>query len=55
MRFRQSVKYRLTIGFVLVMIPVIVYMLINNSNSRELVRTKVSETYSIRLIFLQGK
>jgi len=55
MRFRQSVKYRLTIGFVLVMIPVIVYMLINNSNSRELVRTKVSETYSNTLNIFAGQ
>lgn len=55
MRFRQSVKYRLTIGFVLVMIPVIVYMLINNSNSRELVKTKVSETYSNTLSIFAGQ
>lgn len=55
MRFRQSVKYRLTIGFILVMVPVIVYMLLNNSNSRELVKTKVSETYSNTLSIFAGQ
>jgi len=55
MRFHQSVKYRLTIGFVLVMIPVITYMLFNNSNSRELVKTKVSETYNNTLSIFAGQ
>lgn len=55
MRFRQSVKYRLMIGFVLVMIPIIAYMLFNNSISRELVKTKVSETYSNTLSIFSGQ
>lgn len=55
MRFHKSVKYRLTIGFVLVMIPIIAYMLINNSNSRELVKAKVSETYNNTLSIFSGQ
>lgn len=55
MKYRQSVKYRLMIGFLLVMIPVISYMLFNNINSRELVKTKVSETYSNTLNIFAGQ
>ncbi|URN92668.1 MAG: histidine kinase [Candidatus Pristimantibacillus lignocellulolyticus] len=52
---RQSVKYKLLVGFILVMIPVVTYMLINNSNSRDLVRVKVSETYSNTLTIFTGQ
>ncbi|MCR8657765.1 sensor histidine kinase [Paenibacillus endoradicis] len=52
---RQSVKYKLLVGFILVMIPVVTYMLINNSNSRDLVRVKVSETYNNTLTIFTGQ
>lgn len=55
MGYRHSVKYRLMIGFILVMIPVIAYMLINNTYSRELVKDKVSETYSNTLNIFSGQ
>jgi len=37
------------------MIPIIAYMLINNSNSRELVKAKVSETYNNTLSIFSGQ
>lgn len=45
MKFGKSIRTRLIIGFMGVMLPVVAYMLINNSYSREIVREKVSETY----------
>ncbi|MDQ0111232.1 sensor histidine kinase [Paenibacillus harenae] len=41
----KSIRTRLIIGFMGVMLPVVVYMLINNSYARNIVREKVSETY----------
>jgi len=43
------------IGFILVIIPIVTYMLINNSNSRDLVRAKVSETYNNTLTIFTGQ
>ena len=51
----QSVKYKLMVGFIVVMIPIVAYMLINNSNSRDLVRVKVSETYNNTLTIFTGQ
>ncbi|MNZ46459.1 Sensor histidine kinase YpdA [compost metagenome] len=45
MKFGKSIRHRLIIGFMAVMLPVVIYMLINNTYSREIVREKVAETY----------
>lgn len=55
MRFGKSIRTRLIIGFMGVMLPVVVYMLINNSYSREIVREKVSETYRNTLDIFVGQ
>lgn len=55
MKFSKSIRTRLIIGFMAVMLPVIVYMLINNSYSREIVREKVSETYRNTLDIFVGQ
>ncbi|WP_224725984.1 sensor histidine kinase [Paenibacillus vietnamensis] len=53
--FGKSIRTRLIIGFMAVMLPVIVYMLINNSYSRDIVREKVSETYRNTLDIFVGQ
>lgn len=55
MKFGKSIRTRLIIGFMGVMLPVVVYMLINNSYSREIVREKVSETYRNTLDIFVGQ
>lgn len=55
MRFIQSIRSRLIIGFMVVMLPIVVYMLVNNSYSRDLVRDKVSETYQNTLDIFVGQ
>lgn len=40
MKFGKSIRTRLIIGFMAVMLPVVIYMLINNSYSRDIVREK---------------
>lgn len=53
--FGKSIRTRLIIGFMAVMLPVIAYMLINNSYSRDIVREKVSETYRNTLDIFVGQ
>ncbi|WP_169091218.1 sensor histidine kinase [Paenibacillus sp. PL91] len=55
MRFGKSIRTRLIIGFMAVMLPVVIYMLINNSYSRDIVREKVSETYRNTLDIYVGQ
>ncbi|WP_138752857.1 sensor histidine kinase [Paenibacillus sinopodophylli] len=55
MGFGKSIRTRLIIGFMAVMLPVVVYMLINNSYSRDIVREKVSETYRNTLDIYVGQ
>ncbi|WP_337102719.1 sensor histidine kinase [Paenibacillus sp. YIM B09110] len=55
MKFGKSIKSRLIIGFMAVMLPVVTFMLINNSYSREIVREKVSETYRNTLDIFVGQ
>ncbi|OMF38893.1 two-component sensor histidine kinase [Paenibacillus sp. FSL H8-0548] len=55
MRFSKSIRARLVIGFMAVMLPVVIYMLINNSYSRDIVREKVSETYRNTLDIYVGQ
>ncbi|KRE48824.1 sensor histidine kinase [Paenibacillus sp. Soil522] len=55
MRFGKSIRTRLIIGFMAVMLPVVVYMLINNSYARDIVREKVSETYRNTLDIYVGQ
>jgi len=45
LQFVQSIRTKLIIGFMVVMLPIIVYMLATNNYSRDIVRDKVSETY----------
>lgn len=45
MSFGTSIRTRLIIGFMGLMIPIVGFMLINNVYARDLVREKVSETY----------
>lgn len=45
MSFGTSIRTRLVIGFMGLMIPIVGFMLINNVYARDLVREKVSETY----------
>ncbi|MFX3632278.1 MAG: sensor histidine kinase [Candidatus Pristimantibacillus sp.] len=45
MSFGASIRTRLIIGFMGVMIPIVGFMLINNIYASDLVREKVSETY----------
>lgn len=54
-RFGKSIRTRLIIGFMAVMLPVVIYMLINNSYSRDIVREKVSETYRNTLDIYVGQ
>lgn len=51
----KSIRTRLVIGFMAVMLPVVIYMLINNSYSRDIVREKVSETYRNTLDIFVGQ
>jgi two-component system sensor histidine kinase YesM len=53
--FGKSIRTRLIIGFMAVMLPVVIYMLINNSNSRDIVREKVAETYRNTLDIYVGQ
>lgn len=55
MRFGKSIRTRLIIGFTAVMLPVVIYMLINNSYARNIVREKVSETYRNTLDIYVGQ
>ncbi|MGO4543667.1 sensor histidine kinase [Paenibacillus sp. 2TAB23] len=55
MGFGKSIRTRLIIGFMAVMLPVVAYMLINNSYSRDIVREKVSETYRNTLDIYVGQ
>ncbi|WP_208414432.1 sensor histidine kinase [Paenibacillus castaneae] len=53
--FGKSIRTRLIIGFMAVMLPVVIYMLINNSYSRDIVREKVAETYRNTLDIYVGQ
>jgi len=55
LRIIQSIRTKLIIGFMAVLLPVIVYMLITNNYSRDLVRDKVSETYRNTLDIFVGQ
>ncbi|SFF08161.1 two-component system, sensor histidine kinase YesM [Paenibacillus algorifonticola] len=55
MRFGQSIKTKLIIGFMGVMLPIVVYMLINNMYAKTIVREKVSETYRNTLDIFGGQ
>ncbi|BBH24705.1 hypothetical protein Back11_60500 [Paenibacillus baekrokdamisoli] len=45
MRIIQSLKNKLIIGFIAIMLPLVVFMMINNLYAKEVVREKVSQTY----------
>ncbi|MGO4371182.1 sensor histidine kinase [Paenibacillus sp. MCAF20] len=46
MKYNHSLRTSIILGFVAVMLPIVVFMLINHFYARDIVRDKVTETYS---------
>ncbi|MUT68676.1 sensor histidine kinase [Paenibacillus sp. NEAU-GSW1] len=55
MRFGKSIRTKLIIGFMGVMLPIVAFMLISNTITRDLVREKVSESYRNTMDIFVGK
>ncbi|MBD2867862.1 sensor histidine kinase [Paenibacillus arenilitoris] len=45
MKFGHSIRTSLIIGFMAVMLPILIFMLINHFTARDIVRAKMTETY----------